>query len=105
MDKELATALNELSESARINVARLNERVDKFETRLNRPGALVGAEHSTSGEKSHAYKVYENYLRRGPESLESGDRKALIASDDTAGGFLAPAEMVTEILRNVVLFS
>ena len=49
-------------------------------------------------------KAFFGHLRRA-EQQPALERKALVASDDTAGGYLAPSEYVKELIRAIVLFS
>jgi HK97 family phage major capsid protein len=39
------------------------------------------------------------------EALEPGERKALVVNNDSRGGYLAPAQMVADVLREVREFS
>jgi HK97 family phage major capsid protein len=76
--------------------ARYEKHLDEMSaalTRLSRgnPGELKV--------ESEADRAFKSYLRKGVETLEPLERKALTVSDDPRGGFLAPAETAREIIR------
>lgn len=77
-----------------------SDRFDAEVAKLKRPGV----ETKTEDDKLEA-KAFDLFLRKGREALTPDEVKSLNVSDDTAGGFLAPNEFMTELLRNVVLFS
>jgi HK97 family phage major capsid protein len=101
MDTELQAALDALATNANAFQAAYDDRLDRLEMKLNRPG--LGGE--PTGRKSQSYKTFESFIRRGPESLEPSERRALVVGDDSKGGYLAPPEFIVEVLRNVVQFS
>lgn len=78
----------------------ITERLDKIEAKANRGGA--GGE--TQQEPTAERKAFAAYLQRGPLAPES-ETKFLTVSSDPNGGYLAPPEMATEIIRDLVEFS
>ncbi|MFG1330267.1 phage major capsid protein [Xanthobacter autotrophicus] len=80
-------------------VKSLTNRLDKIEAKANRPGP---------GEKkddpSVEIKAFGVYLRLGP-AAPAEEMKTLTVSGDPQGGYLAPAEVSTEFIRNLVEFS
>lgn len=80
--------------------AKLTERLDKLEAKMNRPG--TGGE--TKGEPSLEQKAFGAYMRHG-DRAPADELKVLTVSSDTQGGFLAPSEMSTEFIRDLVEFS
>lgn len=100
--KELRTKVEDLA-SGRITKAefmeaeeKINNRLDEIETRMNRPG-LSQPEKG----KSMYHKSLMTYLRKGNDALTPDERKALIISDDTLGGYLAGSEMTGEIIKGI----
>lgn len=81
------------------SVNELRSRLDRVETVGRRPGA--GAEQRADGE----VRAFGHFLRSGREAMAADEIRSLRVSDDTAGGYLAPDQFVTELLRNVVQFS
>jgi HK97 family phage major capsid protein len=81
--------------------AKSADRLDKLEAKLARP-ALI---HTRGEDKPVEVKAFEAMLRRGAETMEAEERKALVVSTDTSGGFLVPQEYGAELLKNVVLWS
>jgi HK97 family phage major capsid protein len=79
---------------------KLLERLEKVEAKANRPTGDI-----ENVDSKVVSKAFETYVRKGKEALGADEVKSLRVSDDTAGGFLAPAALQTEIDRNVVLFS
>ncbi|MFG1463426.1 phage major capsid protein [Xanthobacter sp. DSM 24535] len=79
----------------------LTTRLDKIEAKLNRPGA--GSDDSK--EPSEERKAFATYLRRGEQGTPEVELKTLTVSSDPGGGYLAPAEMSTEMIRDIVEFS
>jgi HK97 family phage major capsid protein len=75
-------------------------RLDKLEVKTNRPGG--GSE--TKDEPSAERKAFAVYLAQG-DHIEAEDKKALNVSNDKQGGFLAPPEMSSEVIRDLVEFS
>lgn len=75
---------------------------DRIEAKLNRPGASV--ETKAAPEKIEA-KAFVGFLRQGREALGADEVKALRVADDTAGGYLAPADFVAQVIKGIVEFS
>ncbi|MFG1298121.1 phage major capsid protein [Xanthobacter variabilis] len=78
----------------------LGTRLDKIEARLNRPagGGRPGSEPTLER------KAFGAYLRAGA-AAPAEDLKALTVSSDPQGGYLAPAELSSEFIRDLVEFS
>ena len=75
------------------------ERADKLEARLNRPGAGGDGKAATPEQIEHKAQL-ERYLRKGEEGdLRSLERKAMTAQSDPDGGFLVTPEMDAMIDR------
>jgi HK97 family phage major capsid protein len=82
--------------------AAFKKRIDELELELNRPGSHV---NDNNKEPTIETKAFETFVRKGKESLGPDEAKSLRVSDDTAGGFVAPAAFQAELDRNVVLYS
>ena len=105
MDHDLQDALDGLAATARSSIDNLGARMDRIETKANRPG-LSGAASEVARGKSAALKSFEKLMRYGESRLDADDRRnAVIVSDDGKGGYLAVPEFQTELIRNLVLFS
>ena len=75
-------------------------RLDKIEAKMNRPGGTKDDPPEASVER----KAFGAYLRLG-NAAPADELKALTVSSDPQGGYLAPAEMSTEFVRDLVEFS
>ncbi|WP_423207642.1 phage major capsid protein [Paracoccus yeei] len=75
-------------------------RLDKLEAKMNRPQGETKAEDEPSEER----KAFANYLRLG-QNIPEADRKALIVASDPQGGYLAPPEMSSEIIRDLIEYN
>ncbi|MEW9838084.1 phage major capsid protein [Mesorhizobium marinum] len=86
------------------DTVKLVERFDKLEAKFNRPAAANS--NAPAGDNDNSVseerKAFQNYLRNGKDAL---DVKTLVVSNDTQGGYLAPAEVSAEFLRDLVEFS
>lgn len=91
---EFNSRLAAVEESAS-NVAKSAERIEQ---KLNRPGAI---ETRAEPGKIEA-KAFGSFLRHGREALAADEVKALRVADDTAGGYLAPADFVAEVVKGIV---
>jgi len=102
---EVKTALDALSEEVKTKAAndnKLVERIAELETKLARPNINRGA---TDPEITPERKAFANFLKFGEQRMPGDEAKALVVADDTRGGYLAPAEFSTEIIKNIVEFS
>lgn len=81
-------------------IAPLAERLDGIEAKANRPGNDAKGEAEPTPER----KSFAAYLRLGDRAPEL-DLKALLPNSDPQGGYLAPPELSSEILRDLVEFS
>jgi HK97 family phage major capsid protein len=86
-------------ETKAADAAALADRLDKIETRLSRPNVNTKADDVSVERKS-----FGTYLRFGNQA-PAEELKGLNVSTDTQGGYLAPAEMSTEFIRDLVEFS
>jgi HK97 family phage major capsid protein len=89
-----------LVETKSADAVKLVDRLDKLEARLNRPAIIIKAE-----EPGIERKAFTSFVRQGREALPIDEVKSLRVADDTAGGYLAPAEISTEMIRLLVQFS
>jgi HK97 family phage major capsid protein len=81
-------------------VTELRAQITDFETRMNRPGGGGNAAEPTLEQRA-----FSNFLRHGREAMEVEEVRALIVGDDTKGGYLAPADFQTEVIRGIVEIS
>ncbi len=82
--------------------AKLIERLEAVETKLNRPAIIKG---DNDNELTPERKAFTHYLRQGKEALQADEVKSLRVADDTAGGYLAPSEFSAEVVKGIVEFS
>lgn len=76
-------------------------RLDGIEAKLNRPNGGDGNGDTGAAEER---KAFGTYLRLGNQTPVD-DIKALTVSSDPQAGYLAPAEMSTEFIRDLLEFS
>lgn len=81
----------------------LIKRVDAVEVKLARPGAIKSPDADEQGKLER--KAFTTFIRKGREALGADEVKSLRISDDTSGGYLAPAEFSAEVDKNIVQFS
>src|SRR5690606_25644083 len=79
----------------------LTQRLDAIDVRTQRPGNRT---ETTDGEAAERRQAFGTYLRLGSAAGEVSLR-ALTVSNDPQGGYLAPAEISTEFIRDLVEFS
>lgn len=82
-------------------LAAAEKRSDDLELKINRPGILKSKDDRGDIEK----KAFATFLRHGREALGAEEIKSLRVSDDTQGGYLAPAEFSREVDKDIVQFS
>jgi len=101
---ELRTAAeehrNQLNERVTSETRAINERLAAMETRLNRPGTQQDNENEPDAET----RAFGTYLRLG-DRAPADELRTLTVSGDPQGGYLAPPELSTEFIRDLVEFS
>jgi len=102
------TLAQKAADRANDEIKRLQTALEKLEAKAGRPGAF--GDRSRNG--SEYKNAFDSYLRRTESGLEPEEKKALqeykalVAGNDTLGGYyLAPADVQTEIIKNVILMS
>jgi HK97 family phage major capsid protein len=76
---------------------KLTDRLDALETKANRPG---GDKPSETEQAKLERKAFGTYLRLG-NAAPVEELKTLVVSSDPQGGYLAPTEMSTEMIRDI----
>lgn len=99
--EELRTAAEERHTAHQTEVRTLTERLSAMETRLNRPGSQQEQTDETAATER---RYFINYLRRGNQAPEA-ELRALTVANDTQAGYLAPAEVSNEMIREITEFS
>lgn len=100
--EELRTGFTEYRTTSDATIAELRTQLADLETRMNRPGGNGG---NNSEEPTLERRAFTNFLRMGREGMEAEEVRALIVGDDVKGGYLAPAEFQTEVIRGIVELS
>ncbi len=80
--------------------SKLTARLDKVEAAVKRPAVITDRKDEPTDEM----KAFGAYLRKGEAGLTL-ERKTLLVGTDPSGGYLAPAEFSTELVRNLTQFS
>lgn len=100
---DVKAALDGLTAAAKEAETRRDDELKALRTEiaaLKRPGG---------GSDDDAPKIEEKafwgFVRGGSESLEPDERKALVVSDDTRGGFLAPEQFEAQLQKELVEIS
>ena len=100
LTKTVETRLEEIEKKA--DTTKLSERMDKLEAKSNRSGG--GGKGDDYEQKEIERKAFGTYLRLG-SAAPADEVKTLVVSSDPQGGYLAPAEMSTEFIRDLVEYS
>ncbi|MBN9335371.1 phage major capsid protein [Devosia sp.] len=100
LTKTVDDRIKAVEEKGAPDLKALTDRLDKIEALGNRPGSDKKADPDAEVEK----KAFGTYLRLGNQTPVE-DTKALTVSSDPNGGYLAPAEMSTEFIRDLTEFS
>lgn len=88
---------------AKADTTAIVARLDKIEAKQNRPAG--GSDKAADDEMAAIErKAFGTYLRLG-NAAPADELKTLTVSSDPGGGYLAPNEMSTEFLRDIVEFS
>jgi HK97 family phage major capsid protein len=87
-------------EAKSADAAKLTARLDTMEAKLSRP-AVVTDTKAASVER----KAFETMLRRGEARMGAEEQKALTVASDAAGGYLAPEEVGSELIKLLRQFS
>lgn len=99
--EELRSGFTEFRSTNDASLAELRSQITDLETRMNRPPGNGGGTEEIPLER----RAFSNFLRHGREVMEAEEVRALIVGDDTKGGYLAPADFQTEVIRGIVEIS
>jgi HK97 family phage major capsid protein len=84
---------------AKADTSKLVDRLDKLEAKANRPGV-----RDDKSEGAEERKAWLTYLRKGPQT-DDVSLKTLTVANDAAAGYLAPAEVSAEFIRELTEIS
>ena len=79
----------------------IKARLDKLEAKGNRLGVTITAPDQKTAER----KAFESFLRRGVERISPDEIKALTVAVDANGGYLAPEEFGSELIKLLTEYS
>lgn len=92
-------------EKANSDMTRLEKEIGEMKTAMARMAAVTTEPQNTQEKNAREVvarkAAFEKLLRKGEQALTAEELKTLMVSDDSQGGYLVPAEMETEILRNL----
>ncbi|MFG1399909.1 phage major capsid protein [Roseixanthobacter pseudopolyaromaticivorans] len=101
---EVKTALAGLTDDMTKKLAPVAD-IEKRLAGLEAKAALPNLEGGKVAEPSEERKAFATYLRRGEQGTPEAELKTMTVSSDPGGGYLAPAEMSTEMIRDITEFS
>src|SRR6185312_15218871 len=109
----ITKALGELKESVdgrlkqietkSVDAAKLTDRLDKLEAKMNRPAN--DNRNADNDNQKIEHKSFTTFLRSGREAMGADEIKSLIVGDDPRGGYLAPPQILTELITMLTQFS
>ncbi|NPD14472.1 phage major capsid protein [Xinfangfangia sp. D13-10-4-6] len=95
-------AIGDLTKTVETKMTEMGARIDKIEAKANRPDP--GDKKKAEDEPSVERKAFAAYLSRG-DAISEEDKKALTVASNPDGGYLAPPELSSEIIRDLVEYS
>lgn len=98
---DLSKTFTEKFDAQALEIKGTKDRLDAEIAKRNRPGA---AEETKDEAAKAETKAFGTYLRMG-DRAPADELKTLTVSGDPQGGYLAPAEISNEFIRNLVEFS
>ena len=96
--------IEEVNQAVVKQTASAQEQADKIarmEKMLSRPISSKSEQIKVDEQK----QAFDNYLRKGKDNISPNELKVLTASNDTAGGYLAPPEYVRELTKTITELS
>ncbi len=100
--EELRNGFTEYRTASEATITEMRQQLTDLETRANR---IRGEGNPQDEEVPLERRAFTNFLRHGREAMEAEEVRALIVGDDTKGGYLAPAEFQTEVIKGIVEIS
>ena len=97
--------LGEESGETKEYIEKLENRIDELDVKLQRPESGIETFSKADEEAEVKKEAWLNYLRKGYDQLSDIEKKTMIASNDTTGGFLTSPEKIQEIIKNIVEMS
>lgn len=91
-------------ETKSADTTKLADRVGKIEAKLNRPGN-DNNHADNDNEPPLERKAFTSFVRRGREAMSVDEVKSLTVGDDPSGGYLAPPQVSTEMIRLLTQYS
>ncbi|MHA6692049.1 phage major capsid protein [Devosia sp. A449] len=88
------------TKSANVDLGAVNTRLDQMQAALNRPVA-----GNVVIDTDLEQKAFQSFARHGVERMPADEVKGLTVSTDSAGGYLVPDQFLTELDKNLVLYS
>lgn len=83
-------------------VAKLTDRLDKIEAKMNRPDQRGNA---GDGDVAERKAIFRRYLTLGFDRLDDADKKALTAGTPGDGGYITAPEYSSQIIEKLTEFS
>ncbi|ORE94039.1 phage major capsid protein [Stappia sp. 22II-S9-Z10] len=77
----------------------ITDRLDAIDRRTQRPG---NRSENLPDSQVIERRAFTGFLRHGREALAADEVRSLRVADDTAGGYLAPAQFVAEVIKGIV---
>jgi HK97 family phage major capsid protein len=101
-DAEIKSYGAELAET-KSHIEKLNNAIDELDVKLQRPA--VETKEDKSAVETESTKAFNSYLRKGFNGMSDMERKAMISSDNTTGGFLTSSEKERMIIKDITEIS
>ena len=94
--------LGEATAETKAALEKSNERLDSIEGQIQKVALDTS---KAAGDPSPEGKAFWDWTRKGDKGIEPETKAALTIGDDSQGGFLAPPDVSSELLKGVVEFS
>jgi HK97 family phage major capsid protein len=104
-------ALKEMLDTKSTETGQDRERIEKLENQIDAIDVQIqrgvnGLETKSEDSVNDEYnKVFEKFLRKGFNDLDEMEKKTMISSNDTTGGFLTSPDKLSEFIDNVTEMS
>ena len=105
VDAKLAAVETKSAEAAKADAAKVTDRLDKIEAKMQRPATAANDDNKVLETKAAAKASFSAYARTGRGELSATEIKAMTTGDDTTAGYLVPPEISAELLTLLTQYS